>query len=215
MTESEIINLIQTELEKKEWGVTEQFLEIHSPVYINDTVKIENIINANNEVTVYLPIVGQRFYLTFYIDPTIKNIVGISTEPYISVYFRATSENLSCDELKNYTQLKIIESWNKGDIRKSGKGNYSFSCITIELNKTPNNFEAKLSELISELEKDRSGIKKLSEIADGYIQVFMEFHNGNGMIGGPNLSNEIIQKLNKLNLSIDFDLAVSGNQFIS
>lgn len=90
MTESEIIALIQTEIEKKDWGFTEQFLEIHSPVYINDTVKIENIINANNEVTVYLPIVGQRFHLIFYIDPTTKDIAGISTEPYISVYFIAT-----------------------------------------------------------------------------------------------------------------------------
>jgi hypothetical protein len=215
MTESEIIALIQTEIEKKDWGFTEQFLEIHSPVYIDNIIKIENIITANNEATVYLPIAGERFYLTFYIDLIKKEIFGISTEPYISVYFRATSENLSSDELKKHTKLAVTESWNKGAIRKTGKGNYGFSSIIIDITKTPDTFETKLNELISELENDRDGIKKLSELADGYIQVFMEFHNGNGLIGGPNLSKEMIQKLSEMNLSIDFDLAVSGKQFIS
>ncbi|WDF48365.1 DUF4279 domain-containing protein [Chryseobacterium sp. KACC 21268] len=215
MNESEIITLIQTEIEKKDWGFTEQFLEIHSPVYINNIVKIENIITANNEVTVYLPIVGERFYLTFYIDLIKKEIFGISTEPYISIYFRATSENLSSDELRKNTKLAITESWNKGDIRKNGKGIYSFSSVIIDINKTPDSFEAKLNALISELENDRDGIKKLAELADGYIQVLMEFHNGNGLIGGPNLSKEIIQKLSEMDLSVDFDLAVSGNKFIS
>lgn len=215
MTELEIINLIQTEIENKSWGFTEQILEIHSPVYIDDIVKIENIILNNNEITVYLPIVGERFYLTFYIDSIKKEISGISTQPYISVGFRATSENLSEYELKQITKLQITESWNNGDQRKSGKGNYAFSSIIIEPNKKPDSFDDKLNQLISELENDIAGIKKLSEIANGYIQVHMEFHNGNGVIGGPNLSKEIIQKLNDLNLSIDFDLYVSGNQFIS
>lgn len=215
MTELEIINLVQTELENKNWGFTEQILEIHSPVYIDNIVKIENIIINNNEVMVYLPIVGQRFYLTFYIDLIKKEIFGISIEPYISVYFRATSENLSEEELKQITNLPIAESWSNGDQRKLGKGNYTFSCICIEPDKKPGNFNKKLSELISELESDVVGINKLTEIADGHVQVFMEFHNGNGMIGGPNLSKEIISKLNDLSLSIDFDLYVSGNQFIS
>lgn len=215
MTELEIINLIQTEINDRIWGFTEQILEIHSPVYIDDIIKIENIINKNNEITVYLPIVGEKFYLTFYIDSAKKEIIGISIEPYISIYFKSTSENLSEDELKQITKLKIHESWNKGDQRKSGKGNYTFSSIIIESDKKPDNFDEKLNQLISVLETDSFGIKKLAEIANGYIQVLMKFHNGSGMIGGPNLSKENIQRLNELSLSIDFDLYVSGNQFIS
>lgn len=215
MTDLEIINLIQTEIENKSWGFTEQILEIHSPVYIDDIIKIENIIINNNEIIVYLPIVGERFYLKFYIDSIKKEISGISTEAYISIYFRATSENLSEDELKQITKLQITDGWNMGDKRKFGKGNYTFSSIIIEPNKKTDSFDGKLNQLISELENDIAGIKKLTDIANGYIQVNMKFHNGNGMIGGPNLSKEVIRKLNNLNLSIDFDLYVSGNQFIS
>ncbi|MEG0188604.1 MAG: DUF4279 domain-containing protein, partial [Algoriella sp.] len=79
----------------------------------------------------------------------------------------------------------------------------------------PNDFYSKISELIDELKIDKIGIQKLIEKANGYIQVVMEFHNGNGMIGGPNLTEKIIKSLSDLNLSIDFDLYISGNEYKS
>ncbi|UOE37003.1 DUF4279 domain-containing protein [Chryseobacterium oryzae] len=215
MTVPQIIEVIQSELKNKAWGITEQILEIHNPIFVDNKIQIENIVKNENEISVFIPIENEKFYLTFYINSEKMEIIGISTEPNISIYFKATSEELSETELQNFTKLEITKSWNKGELRKLGNTSHSFSCIIIEPNKKPNNFESKIAELIEELEKDKSGIQKLSENANGYIQVIMEFHNGNGMIGGPNLSEEIIKSLNGLKLSLDFDFYVSGNPYKS
>lgn len=215
MTDTQIIEVIQTELKNKTWGVTEQILEIHNPIFVGTKIQIENIARYENEISVFIPIENEKFYLTFYINAENKEISGVSTEPYISVYFKATSEELNETELKNLTTLEVTKSWNKGDKRKFGNATYDFSCIFIEPNTKPNDFHSKITELINELKKDKIGIQKLTENANGYIQVAMEFHNGNRMIGGPNLSEETIKSLNGLNLSIDFDLYVSGNPYKS
>ncbi|GAA4168204.1 DUF4279 domain-containing protein [Sphingobacterium ginsenosidimutans] len=215
MTTEEIIELVEFELKFIEWGVTEQFLEIHSPILCGDKVQIDNIVTNGDKISVFIPVQNERFYLVIYIDSKEQEIIGISIEPYVAIYFKATSTELSVAELKRYSNLEITESWNQGDKKPYGISTYNFSCIIIEPNKKPNNFETKFNELISELKKDKVGIRNLSKIADGYIQIAMDFHNGNGMIGGPNLNEENIRDLNDLGLSIDFDLYVSGNPYKS
>ena len=62
-------------------------------------------------------------------------------------------------------------------------------------------------------EQDKDGVKRLVDKAHGYIQVAMDIHNANGMIGGPHLDTSDIRRMNELGLSIDFDLYVGGNHF--
>ncbi|MCS4228856.1 DUF4279 domain-containing protein [Sphingobacterium sp. BIGb0165] len=215
MTTTEIIELIEFELKFKEWGITEQFLEIHAPALFENKIQIGNIVINQSGISVYIPIENERFYLVMYIDSNKKEIIRISIEPHITIYFKATSAELSETELRNYTNLEITESWNKGDKKASRKSTYNFSGIIIEPSKKPNDFASKLDELISELKKDKVGVRKLSKIADGYIQVDMDSHYGNGMIGGPNLNEVNIRELNNLGLSIDFYFCVSGSPYKS
>lgn len=215
MTIERIQDLVKFELKTMEWGVTEQFMEIHSPVLFQNSVQIDNVAVTQNKISVFVPVENERFYLVFYIDSDKDQITGISTEPDIEIYFKATSAVLSETELKQYTHLEISESWNKGDIKQSGKTSHTSSGIIIEPNKKPNDFESKLNELISELKKDKGGIEALSKNDDGYIQVLMNYHNGNGMVGGPNLNEMNIKDLNDLGLSIDFNFNVSGNLYRS
>ena len=99
------------------------------------------------------------------------------------------------------------------DLRKNGKSNHEFSHLAILPNPEPGSFEDKLKKLLSYLEQDRDGIKRLVDNANGYIQVAMDIHNGNGMIGGPNIDTDDIKRMNNLGLSINFDLYVGGNSF--
>lgn len=215
MTEQEVRELIQNELVDKEWGFTEQLLEIHAPVDVDGKIFINNIVENHDEKAVYIPIADEHFYLTFYIHSKNKEITGVSIEPGVSIYFKAISEDHTSTDLRNLIHLEITKSWNKGDLRQSKTGNYDFSCITIESDKKADTFERKLDLLLSELMKDLDGIKKLSEIAEITIQSVIHYHNGNGMIGGPSLSDKNIKRLAELNLSIDFDFYISGNQYIS
>jgi hypothetical protein len=215
MTDQQAIELIEKEFKEKTLGVTEQYLEIHSPVYIDNKIKIDRIDRDRIDeiIIVYLPIVDERFYFAVYIDKNINEITGIGTEAFHRVYFRATSETLTVDDLKAMTNLTPTEFWNTGDLRPNGKSNYNFSNFKILPNPEPDEFEDKLKKLLDLLEEDKNGIKKLVDNANGYIQVAMNIHNGNGMIGGPNIDADDIKRMNDLGLSINFDLYVGGKTF--
>jgi Domain of unknown function (DUF4279) len=75
------------------------------------------------------------------------------------------------------------------------------------------NSEDKMKNLLDFLETDKVGVKNLVKKAEGYIQVAMEFHNGNSMLGGPNISKESVRRMAALNIDIDFDLYVSGKTY--
>ena len=215
MTDEQVIELIENEFREKTLGVTEQYLEIHSTIYADNKLKIERIDRDSKDemIIAYLPVLDEKFYFAVYIDTNTTEITGVYTEAHHHVYFRATSKTLSADELKAMTNLTPTKFWNKGDPRKYGKSNYTFSDFTFLPNPEPDEFEDKLKKLLNCLEQDRDGIKRLVEKADGYIQVAMDIHNRNGMIGGPNIDKDDIQRMNELGLSINFDLYVGGNLF--
>ena len=211
MTDQEIIELIDKEFREKTFATTEQYLEVHSPIYLDNKIKIDRIDREGKSIIAYLPVLDEKFYFAFYIDPQEKEFLGIDTEACHRVYFRATSEILSIDELKSMTSLQPTEFWNKGDSRKYG-GTYTFSCFCILPNPEPDAFEDKLRKLLSFLEQDKGGIKRLVDKADGYIQVTMHIHNDTGMIGGPHLGKDEIRRMNDMGLEIDFDQYVGGNR---
>lgn len=215
MTDQQAIELIEKEFKEKTLRVTEQYLEIHSPIYTDNKLKVERIDRdgKNEMIIAYLPVLAEKFYFAVYIDTKTNKITGVGTEAYHRVYFRATSETLSADELKAMTRLTPTEFWNKGDLRKTGKSNHTFSNFKILLNPEPDEFEDKLKKLLDFLEQDKDGIKRLVDNANGYIQVAMDIHNGNGMIGGHNIDIDAIRRMNDLGLSINFDLYVGGNGF--
>lgn len=214
MTDEQAITLIEKEFQEKTFGVTGQYLEIHQPIFLNNKLQIDRIDREHNSLIIaYLPVQDERFYFAVYIDLNLGEIINIGTEAGNWVYFFATSENLTENELKSFTTLSVYDSWNKGDLKKNGRSARRFSALKIMLNTEPDEFEDKLSKLLNYLETDEKGVRELVEKAEGYIQVAMEIHNGNGMIGGPSINRESIARMNRLGLSIDFDLYVRGNSF--
>lgn len=215
MTDQQAIDLIEKELKEKTLGVTEQFLHIHSPVYDGHQLKVERIDRErkDNIITAYLPVSGEGFYFAVFVDSCAMEVVGFETEPCHNVYFRATSTSLTADELKAMTALAPTSCWNKGDPRRTESANYTFSNFEILPNPEPDEFEDKLKKLLDFLERDKEGIKRLVENANGYIQVAMYIHNANGMPGGPTIDKEAIRRMNDLGLSINFDMYIGGNSF--
>ncbi|WP_025145290.1 DUF4279 domain-containing protein [Pedobacter jeongneungensis] len=214
MTDEQAITLIEKEFQEKTFGVTGQYLEIHQPIYLNNKLQIDRIDRErNNLIIAYLPVQDERFYFAVYIDLNLGEIISIETEAGNWVYFFATSESLTENELKAFTTLSVYDSRNKGDLKKNGRSAHRFSALKIMLNTEPDEFEDKLSKLLIYLETDKKGVRELVEKAEGYIQVAMEIHNGNGMIGGPSINRESIARMNRLGLSIDFDLYVRGKSF--
>lgn len=215
MTDDQLIEIVEEEFRTKSLGVTQQYLEIHEPVYENNKLKIERIDRelTNGVVSVYLPVRDEKFYFVVWIDTDGPIINTIKTEASNRVYFRATSDDFTLNQLVAMTKLKPTDGWSKGDFRLNGKSKYKFSSIEFLPNPEPDEFEDKLKKLLDFLETDKDGIKLLVQNADGFIQVAMDIHNGNGMIGGHNIDSEDIRRMSNLGLSINFDLYVGGKTF--
>ncbi|MDF2192734.1 DUF4279 domain-containing protein [Paraflavitalea sp. CAU 1676] len=214
LTDEQVISLVERELLEQTMGATEQFLAIHSPVLVEGKPKVDRIDREREgRIVVYLPVLEQQFYFTFYINAEKGEITGMDTEAWQRVYFRATSETMSADDLKAMTRLMVTNWWSKGDLKWNGRSAHKYSNIEILSNPEPDAFEDKLKKLLDYLLEDAEGIRHLVRQAKGYIQVATDFHFGNGMLGGPFLSAEAIQKMAALGLSISFDLYVWGEPF--
>jgi hypothetical protein len=216
MTDNLIIEKAISELQTKSFGTTQQFLEVHEIEYADNKPKVLRVDTDQEDGTaiVYFAIKGEKFYLAVYLDTSPEVAVRhVGTEPYHSVYFRATSETMNFEQLASLTKLKATNGWNRGDNRKFGNSYHKNSSIHFEPNPEPDEFEDKLMKLLNYLEQDRQGITELVDTANGYIQVATVFHNGNTMLGGHHLDKQIIKRLGALNLKIDFDLYAEGNFF--
>lgn len=214
MNDLQLIELIEKEFKEKRLGVTEQYLEIHSPIYVNDKIKVDRIDRDRMDklIIAYLPVLEEKFYFAVYIDTNLNEITNIGTEANIRVYFRADSDKFTLDELAKMTNLKSTRGRSIGDERRKGIF-WKESTIFYEADLNPDEFEDKLNKLLDFLEQDKDGVKCLVEKADGYIQVAMEIHNGNGMIGGPHIDKNVMRRINDLNVSMNFDLYVGGSIF--
>lgn len=211
-----IIEKAIEEIQKRNFGLTEQFLNIHEVVYVGNSPQVLRVDRDDEDgcAIVYFPVKGEKFYLAICIDsiPEIS-VRWVDIENYNSVYFIATSEDFTLEQLSSLTKLEATNGWNKGDQRKFGKSSYNFSAILIEPTPEPDEFEDKIKKLLDYLEKDSEGISQLVKNANGCIQVKTVFHNGNTILGGHHLDKDIIRRLYSLNLEIDFDLYAEGNFF--
>ena len=216
MANNLIIEKAIDELQSKRFSTTEQLLEIHDVVYVDDKPKVLRVDTEHDDETaiVYFPIKDEKFYLAVWLDtkPEIS-VGGVGTENYNAVYLKVTSDDLSFQELSSLTKLKPTSGCSKGDIRKPGKAFYDFTALHFEPNPEPDEFEDKLKKLLDFLEADKDGVTALVDKANVQIQVATIFHNGNTMLGGHHLNKDTIQRLAALNLEIDFDLYAEGNMF--
>ena len=81
--------------------MSEQYLEIHNPIYADNKLKVDRIDRDSKDemIIAYLPVLDEKFYFAVYIDTKSNEITSVGTEAYHRVYFKATSETLTADEL--------------------------------------------------------------------------------------------------------------------
>ena len=216
MLHDELIKCAIDEIDNKKWGVVEEFFKIHDILYSGDEPQIDRIDTEKDDDTaiVYFPVKDEKFHLAMYLSTKSGiAIKGVSVESRNEVYFMAYSETYSCGELSQMTNLKPTEEKNIGDQKKFGKSVYKESWIAFEPNPEPDEFEDKLNKLLDFLEHDKAGVKRLVDNANGSIKAQIVFHNGNTILGGPQISRRNIQRMASLNLEINFDLYAEGNKW--
>ena len=213
---NELIKKAISEIENPTFGTTEQYLEVLNVEVENEKLKVERVdLESFNDINVvYFQIKDEPFFLSIYFSKENNEIVNVGTENGNQVYLTATSENLTFEQLSKLTNLDGLSGWSINDERKIGKGKYSFNRLSYEpIKSRAYDLDAKLKLLLTELEKDVDGIRKLTEIADAGISIHhQQYIDGNK---GINFDIETINRLSKLNLGIDIDQYVHGNELKS
>ncbi len=210
---NELIKKAISEIENPTFRATEQYLEVHNIEMENEKFKVVRVDleSFENTSVVYLSIENEPFFLCVYFSKENNEITNIGTENGNQVYLTATSATLTFEQLSKLTNLNELSGWSINDDRKIGKGKYNFSRLSYEpIKNRAYDLDAKLKLLLTDLENDVDGIKKLTKMADTIISIHhQQYIDGNE---GIYFDIETISRLNKLNLGIDIDQYVFGNK---
>lgn len=212
---SEYIDLAIEELENPTFEVTKQYLEVCEIELENDKPKIARIRDSyrDNRVEIYFEVKHEGYFIVVILEKCPKiEINFIETENGHSVSFNAYSENHSLEELSKIIEgIEPIEGWSIGDILKYRKVESDFTHLDYEpIKNLAYDLDEKLSLLLDDLEKYKESILELSKVADISISVCKyQYVSGNA---GIHFDNKTIRRLNDLNLSIDIDTTIIGNE---
>ena len=214
-----IVAAAVAEISEPIFGVTEQFLKVHSVALKRGHAQVADILrfDEDSRAIVYFAVEGEKFYLALSVSTAEPEpaVVWVWIEEWNRISFQIKSESLNSEQLLALTSLKPTDHWNKGDQRRFGGALRKQSAIEFEPHPGPGDFETRLKNLLSFLEQDPIGILTLVDQADGYLRIISVFHNANTMLGGLHLDKECIQRVAALNLEIDFDLYAEGNFYKS
>ncbi len=165
------------EIINKRFWVTQQYLEVHNILFENWKPKIARIDfnQSDDDVLVYFPIENEEFFLFIRLSkwPDIE-VQWVWMESWNEVYFSAYSEEYSFEDLKKCLKFRSLEWNNKWDIipKSKWKRKYKNSFLNYDpIKNTAYDLDEKLKLLLTELEKDKEWILKLSQIADLEITI--------------------------------------------
>lgn len=217
-----ITTIIIDELLDPRFGMTMKYLKTFEVKYEEDNkpkiLKIDYQANRC-EATAYVEVKNEKFYLgfIFVIDTTDDDIqlYGVRTVPFIEISFMPISMDLSTEDLLKLTSIKPTYILTKGGFFSNGKLNNTYNGLEFESFPEPRQFEEKLRNLLDILETDVEGIKQLSKQTNTKeVFVTINYHIGDGNIGGLHLNGDIIDRLSKLGLELTFDIYATGEKFV-
>jgi len=212
--EQKYIEVANQELLTPKLEVTKQYLAVMEVETSNGIPKIArtNYKASKNIITLYFSIKNEKFFIAVSIKT--KPVIEVSwvwVESGHRVYLTATSKELTYKELANLITLQPLTGWSKGDFRPNKKSKYDFSRVSFEPNKNEAyELEEKLHELLEELDKNRKEVISLSKQANAVISVCKnQYISANA---GIQLDLKTINRLQKLNLSLDIDIYIYGTE---
>ncbi len=213
--ENQYIDKAIEEILHPKFETTKQYLAVCEIAMAHGKPKVARVSENyfENEVAVYIEVKNERYFIEIHLtkEPKIE-VQFVSTESGHRVYLTATSEELTFNELSKFiNKFEPITGWSKGDFRNNGKSQYDFSRICFEpIKNEAFGLDEKLELLLNELEKDVEGVQKLSENSTAIISVCRhQYISGNA---GITFEIETINRLKKLNIGIDIDCYIIGNE---
>jgi len=210
--EKRYIETATEELLNPTFETTKQHIEVLEVQTENEKPEIARVTFSDDLVSIYFKVKGEKFFLVINVTKDEKpEPAGTWVESGHRIFLTATSEKLSFQELKELLNLNPVTGWSNGEKRPNGKSEYTFSRISFEPNENEAyDLEEKLSELLSEIEKDINGVLRLVENSDACISVCRhQYVSGNA---GVHFDLKTIDRLQQLRLPVDIDTFIVGKE---
>lgn len=221
--EDSIINIAIEEIEQKNFGVTQQFFQVHKVAYKDGKPEIARVSWSEGEedAVVFFKVEQEDFYFAVYVNvlPELE-VRWVDSFPHFAVYFTGGNKILHADDIISMSTLQPTGYWSKGDKKEISTTTFTkvltrkFTKVMYEPHPEPYEFKDKITMLLDYVEQDKEGVRRIVKEADGYVQVAAIFHNANTMLGGVHLDAAIMSRLAALGLEIDFDLYADGKLFL-
>lgn len=208
-----LIEKVTREIERPTFEATKQYLKGHKVEQLNGKPKVQLFDKESSEKVniLFIRLENEPFFLTFHFAKKNNALLGVSTQNANQIYLTATSQKLTFRDLSQMVTLKNLKGWSYEDYRPNGKNQYGFSRLSYEpMENRAHDFDIKLKNLLTELEKDPKGIIELAEKANALISVHHQMYiSGNG---GIHFDSETLKRIGDLKLAIDIDQYVYGKE---
>jgi hypothetical protein len=207
------LQAIADEIREPSLAITKQYLEMMSVVMVDGLPKVVRVDHGKNDeyVSYYCAIEGDDFFFVAFVSKSKGHVLWVNVQAAYRVYLTCASKTLSFQELSRCLPLSPLRGWSKGDVRRCGKGHYSFSRVSYEPNLClAYDLEEKLDELLVSLELCASSVKQLAFTEDVYIVVYRRQYSEANM--GLGLKSENIKRMAALGVGFDMDAYFSDQQ---
>ena len=197
------------------FGTTQQFFEVHQPIFIDGVPSIARIDTERDKdnIYVYFPIDGEPYFWVVrleIVDEDIK-IAWCWDEPKVHAYLLVVTDRYSLEEITKMIGLKPTRTERMGQIRQRSKNAAKENTWVFEPYKDlPDELERKLQTLLDYLLPHKQAIRQLASQCYCAIHLAYYAYSGYGSLRGCHFDALFIQQINDLGVEMDFDLYAWG-----
>ena len=211
--EKQLLEKVISEINNPNFESTREYLNVFEIELEEGKPKVQLIERDvyDDIAVVFVKIKQEPFFLAFSFSKENLELIGTYTENSNQIYFTATSKTMTFKQLSEMTKLTNLKGWSFDQLRPSGKSKYGFSRISYEpIENRAYDFETKLNRLVSDLKSDAEGVIRITTSANAIVSIHHQMHTSanKGII----FKNQIIKSLGELNLGIDIDQYVYGEE---
>jgi hypothetical protein len=211
MSKEKYILLASQEIWQPTFAITKQILSVMQIAMVDGKPIVERLENNDNDdtVTIYFKVANEQFFVAVRIEKETEKINFVWVQSACKVYFTASSETHTLQQLKAEFYGNQVAGYSMGDAINNTKNIHRVSRLNYNL-QTSMAFDTEelLQDLVDELDNNKT--------------LFMPFRKSHGCAiiickyqyvsanAGLHLNTSLIKKIANLDLLLDIDTYIVG-----
>lgn len=212
------VQLAQTEVVAKTWGVTAQFLAVNKVVTNDDgeptAIRVDEKSRPDSYLC-YFAVHGEPYFLVVVVESSNNQLAisGVYMEAGVRAYLLITSKTMTTAEISTSVGLPPSKTHSTGEpiSKKNPNRTYKENLWIYEPQaEVPGSVEEKLNTVLNGVESRSKSIASLKPICEVHVNVVYEGWGGDCQFGGFHFNENIMSRLCALGAELNFDLYAFG-----